>query len=44
MGAATVGLLLLLWLWARLSGHWVSQVPLELLRSLHENLSAIQHY
>ncbi|MCR5814452.1 MAG: 4Fe-4S binding protein [Desulfovibrio sp.] len=39
----TLLLLLAIYLWARLSGHWQSQIPTEMLRFLHENIHSLSH-
>ncbi len=40
----TLCLLLAIYTWARLTNHWVSQIPVEMLRILHENIHSLTHY
>lgn len=38
MGCATIGLLLLTWIWAEGSGRWTAELPKEMIRMLHARI------
>ena len=44
MAAGTICLLLLLYIWARSTGHWETAIPREMVRMLHQGIRTLSHY